>query len=129
MTSDQPLPLGAFSVSLTVKDLKASRDFYERLGFSMFGGDPEQNWLIMRNGNATIGLFQSMFERNSLTFNPGWNADAQPVDEFTDVRDIERQLDARGVAIQTRTEPGSSGPGFVIVVDPDGNPIFIDQHV
>jgi lactoylglutathione lyase len=127
--SDHQMSLGAFSVSLTAKDLSASRAFYESLGFTAFHGVAEEGWLIMRNGGATVGLFQGMFERNLLTFNPGWDADAQPVDDFTDVRDIQRALDARGVGIQTRADEGSSGPAHLVVVDPDGNPILIDQHV
>lgn len=127
--SEQTLRLGAFSVSLTVKDLAASRDFYERLGFSVFHGVAEQGWLILRNETATIGLFQGMFERNLLTFNPGWDADAQPIGDFTDVRELQRQLEARGLVIETRVDEAGSGPGHLVVVDPDGNPILIDQHV
>jgi catechol 2,3-dioxygenase-like lactoylglutathione lyase family enzyme len=127
--SDQTLRLGAFSVSLTVRDLAASRDFYEKLGFTVFHGAAEQGWLILRNASATIGLFQGMFERNLLTFNPGWDADAQPVSDFTDVRELQRQLEGRGVVIASRADEGGSGPAHFIVVDPDGNPILIDQHV
>jgi catechol 2,3-dioxygenase-like lactoylglutathione lyase family enzyme len=127
--TDQSMRLGAFSVSLTVRDLPASRAFYEDLGFTAFHGEGEQGWLIMRNEGAVVGLFQGMFERNLLTFNPGWDADARPVDDFTDVRDIQRALDARGVAIQTRAEEDGTGPAHIMVVDPDGNPILIDQHV
>jgi len=121
--------LGTFSVSLTVKDLAVSRAFYEKLGFTVFAGEADQDWLILRNGNATIGLFQGMFERNILTFNPGWDADAQALDEFTDVRELQRQLAERGVDIETPADPESTGPASLIVVDPDGNPIFLDQHV
>ena len=127
--SGQDLRLGAFSVSLSVRDLEASRAFYEKLGFTGFHGAAEQGWLILRNGAATIGLFQGMFERNLLTFNPGWDADAQPVGEFTDVRQLQRELEARGVAIVTRVDETGSGPGSLVVVDPDGNPILLDQHV
>jgi lactoylglutathione lyase len=123
------MELGNFSVSLAVKDLAASRAFYEKLGFAPVMGEPEQGWLILRNGGATIGLFQGMFDRNMLTFNPGWDADAQPVSAFTDIRELERQLDAQGIEFTTRTEPGSTGPGSFIVVDPDGNPVLVDQHV
>jgi catechol 2,3-dioxygenase-like lactoylglutathione lyase family enzyme len=122
------MELGNFSVSLTVDDLTASRSFYEKLGFTVFGGEADQGWLILRNGAATIGLFQGMFERNMLTFNPGWDADARPLDTFTDVRELERQLEAQGVEFASRTEPGSTGPASFIVVDPDGNPILFDQH-
>jgi catechol 2,3-dioxygenase-like lactoylglutathione lyase family enzyme len=127
--SEQTLRLGAFSVSLTVKDLAASRDFYEKLGFTVFHGVAEQGWLILRNETAAIGLFQGMFERNLLTFNPGWDADAQPLGEFTDVRELQRQLEARGLVIETRVDEAGSGPGSLMVVDPDGNPILLDQHV
>ena len=122
------MDLGAFSVSLAVKDLAASRAFYENLGFEAFHGDAAQGWLIMKNGNAVIGLFQGMFERNVLTFNPGWDGNAQPVDPFTDVREIQRRLRAAGVAFDQEADESTSGPGSVILTDPDGNPIFIDQH-
>jgi len=121
--------LGAFSVSLTVKDLAASRAFYEKLGFEVFAGQAKQNWLILRNGSATIGLFQGMFERNILTFNPGWDAAAQPLDQFTDVREIQRRLKAHGIQPETAADEASRGPASLVVVDPDGNPILFDQHV
>ncbi|HWB79373.1 MAG TPA: VOC family protein [Nannocystaceae bacterium] len=121
--------LGAFSVSLSVKDLVASRDFYRKLGFEPVGGKLEQNWLILRNGITTIGLFQGMFEKNMLTFNPGWDAVCTPLAEFTDVRALQRELEAAGVQFATRAEAGASGPGSFVVVDPDGNPILVDQHV
>jgi lactoylglutathione lyase len=121
--------LGAFSISLAVKDLTASRDFYRKLGFEAVGGKLEQNWLILRNGTATIGLFQGMFDRNMLTFNPGWDAECSPLDRFTDVRAVQKQLEADGVALATRAEDGTSGPASFVVVDPDGNPILVDQHV
>ena len=123
------MDLGNFSVSLAVKDLVASRAFYEKLGFVAMGGEPEQGWLILRNGAAIIGLFQGMFEKNILTFNPGWDADAQTLPSFTDVRELERQLDAQGVEFMSRTEPDTSGPASFIVVDPDGNSVLFDQHV
>ena len=123
------MDLGNFSVSLAVKDLAASRAFYEKLGFVAMGGEPEQGWLILRNGAAIIGLFQGMFERNLLTFNPGWDADAQTLPSFTDVRELERQLDAQGVEFMSLTDPGTSGPASFMVVDPDGNPVLFDQHV
>lgn len=121
--------LGAFSISLAVKDLAASRDFYAKLGFAPVGGKLEQNWLILRNGITTIGLFQGMFERNMLTFNPGWDAVCNPLEQFTDVRALQRQLEGAGLELATRAEEGGSGPGSFVVVDPDGNPILVDQHV
>ncbi len=121
--------LGAFSVSLSVKDIAVSRDFYEKLGFHPVGGDPDQNWQILRNGEVTIGLFQGMFEGNILTFNPGWNSQAQPVDEFTDVRDLQRQLKARGLEMSVEADESGSGPASFILTDPDGNAILVDQHV
>ncbi|HEY7131004.1 MAG TPA: VOC family protein [Candidatus Limnocylindrales bacterium] len=123
------MELGNFSISLSVADLAASRAFYEKLGFTSTMGDADQGWLILRNGDAIVGLFQGMFENNTLTFNPGWDRDAQPVDEFTDVREIQRRLKADGIEIATEVDESGSGPGFLIVVDPDGNPILIDQHV
>lgn len=123
------MELGAFSVSLAVKDLGASRSFYERLGFEPMGGDPEQGWLILRNGSTVIGLFQNMFERNILTFNPGWDQDASPLASFTDVRNLQEALDGAGVAITTRTDPDGAGPAHIVLEDPDGNVIMLDQHV
>ncbi len=127
--NDQPAPLGAFSVSLAVKDLGASRAFYEKLGFKAVFGEPDQGWQIMRSGSTTIGLFAGMFERNILTFNPGWDADNQPLDEYTDVREIQRRLDAAGVAFESRADQSTTGPASFVVLDPDGNPILVDQHV
>ncbi len=121
--------LGAFSISLTVKDLQASRSFYEKLGFTVFGGDAAQNWLIMKNGPHVIGLFQGMFDRNTLTFNPGWDQDAQPVGNFTDVRELQRELKAQGVPLAHEADEQTTGPASLMVFDPDGNPILIDQHV
>ena len=120
--------LGAFSISLTVKDLAASRAFYEKLGFTKFGGDQDQKWLIMKSGTTLVGLFEGMFEKNSLTFNPGWDADAKELAEFTDVRELQRRLEEQGVPIETRADPATSGPAHFVVVDPDGNPILVDQH-
>lgn len=120
--------LGCFSLSLAVKDLKASRAFYKALGFQSFHGDEAQNWLIMKNGDTVIGLFQGMFERNMLTFNPGWNQDAQPVDPFTDVRELQRELKARGITPTTAADETGSGPAHFVLVDPDGNPVLVDQH-
>jgi len=121
--------LGAFSVSLAVKDLPASRDFYRKLGFEPVGGKLEQSWLILRNGTTTIGLFQGMFERNMLTFNPGWDWQCATLEEFTDVRALQEQLEAAGIAFMTKADEGTSGPASFVVVDPDGNPILVDQHV
>lgn len=123
------MALGNFSVSLAVKDLEASRTFYQKLGFEAFAGDPTQNWLILRNGNATIGLFQGMFERNTLTFNPGWDSAGNTLDEFTDVRELQRRLKLAGIAPATAADESTKGPAYMVVVDPDGNPILIDQHV
>ena len=124
------MELGAFSVSLTVADLAVSRDFYDKLGFEVAGGDAEQGWLILRNANAvTIGLFHGMFERNILTFNPGWDERAQPLGEFMDVRELQRQLKAKGVSLMSEADEGGSGPASFVTIDPDGNPILVDQHV
>lgn len=123
------MELGAFSVSLAVKDIEASRLFYEKLGFSAMGGDQSQGWLIVRNGSTVIGLFQGMFEQNILTFNPGWDQSAIPVASFTDVREVQRLLDAQGVSITTRADPDTTGPAHIVLSDPDGNVIMLDQHV
>jgi lactoylglutathione lyase len=123
------MDLGNFSVSLAVKDIEASRSFYEKLGFAPFMGDAAQNWLVLRNGDHVIGLFQSMFDRNTLTFNPGWDGDANALDTFTDVREIQRSLKSEGIEIVTEVDESGSGPGYLMVVDPDDNPILIDQHV
>ena len=122
------MPLGAFSVSLAVRDLEASRQFYETLGFSAFAGDPSQGWQILRNGDTVIGLFRGMFEKNMLTFNPGWDQNAQPLEQFTDVRELQRRLKARGVVLTTEADESTTGPASFIAVDPDGNPILVDQH-
>ncbi len=123
------MDLGAFSISLAVKDIHASKAFYEKFGFEVFGGDISQNWLILKNGEHIIGLFQGMFERNSLTFNPGWDQDAQKLDTFTDVRELQRQLKAQGVELMTEADESTTGPAHFMVLDPDGNPILVDQHV
>ena len=123
------MKLGNFSVSLNVKDIQTSKSFYENLGFKTFGGDISQNWLILKNGSCIIGLFQGMFEKNILTFNPGWDENATKIDSFTDVRDLQRQLKAKGIKIQTEAGENTSGPASFILVDPDGNPILVDQHV
>jgi predicted enzyme related to lactoylglutathione lyase len=123
------MELGNFSVSLAVKDIQASKDFYEQLGFTAFAGDQSQNWLIMKNGDNNIGLFQGMFDKNILTFNPGWTSDAQPLKEFTDVRELQRQLKDRGVAMITEADESTTGPASFMIADPDGNTILVDQHV
>jgi len=123
------MELGAFSISLAVKDLEASKSFYEKLGFQVFGGDATQNWLIMKNGDHIVGLFQGMFEQNILTFNPGWDQNANKLDNFTDVRDIQRELKGRGIEFESEADESSTGPASFIVIDPDGNSIMIDQHV
>ncbi len=123
------MELGAFSISLAVKNIEASRAFYEKFGFEVFGGDASQNWLILKNGDHTIGLFQGMFEKNTLTFNPGWDKNAAQVDTFTDVRELQRQLKAQGVELSTDADEASTGPASFVAVDPDGNPILVDQHV
>ncbi len=123
------MELGAFSVSLAVKDIEASKLFYEKLGFAVFAGDQLQNWLIMKNGDHVIGLFQGMFEKNILTFNPGWNADAQPLKEFTDIRELQRQLKDRGIKFISEADETATGPASFMIVDPDGNTILFDQHV
>jgi lactoylglutathione lyase len=123
------MELGAFSISLAVKDLEASRAFYEKFGFKAFAGDASQNWLILKNGDHVIGLFQGMFEKNILTFNPGWDSNAQKLATFTDVRELQRQLKAQGVQLQQEADEGAAGPASFIAIDPDGNPILVDQHV
>jgi len=123
------MELGAFSISLAVKDIGASRAFYERFGFKVFAGDISQNWLIMKNGDHAIGLFQGMFEKNILTFNPGWDSNAQKLETFTDVRELQRQLKAQGVEFVSEADESTTGPASFIAVDPDGNPILFDQHI
>ncbi|KAA9023970.1 VOC family protein [Niallia endozanthoxylica] len=122
------MKLGAFSVSLSVKDIHKSKAFYENLGFDDLGGDISQNWLIMKNENCIIGLFQGMFEKNILTFNPGWDENAQNLDSFTDVRELQKQLKEKGISITTEADETSEGPAFITLEDPDGNQILIDQH-
>lgn len=122
------MELGAFSISLSVKDIEASRVFYEKLGFSVFGGDQAQNWLILKNGEHVIGLFQGMFEGNILTFNPGWDQNAQPLDEFTDVRELQRQLKSQDIPLLSEADESTSGPASFMLTDPDGNLILVDQH-
>jgi catechol 2,3-dioxygenase-like lactoylglutathione lyase family enzyme len=126
---EQCMELGAFSISLAVKDLEASRRFYEKFGFKAFAGNAAQNWLILKNGDHVIGLFQGMFEKNILTFNPGWDSNAQKLASFTDVRELQRQLKAQGVQLQTQADESTTGPASFVAVDPDGNPVLVDQHV
>jgi catechol 2,3-dioxygenase-like lactoylglutathione lyase family enzyme len=122
------MELGAFSVSLAVKDIQASKEFYQKLGFTAFGGDISQNWLIMKNGDHTIGLFQGMFEKNVLTFNPGWDQKAQNLTSFMDVREIQEYLRTQGIDLLGGADETSTGPASIMLEDPDGNPILIDQH-
>jgi catechol 2,3-dioxygenase-like lactoylglutathione lyase family enzyme len=123
------MQLGNFSISLSVKDLAASRAFYEKLGFVAVGGDASQNWLVLKNGNQKIGLFQGMFEKNTLTFNPGWDSERNTLSDFTDVRELQRQLKEKGVQFAVEADPATKGPGYFMLTDPDGNPILVDQHV
>ncbi len=123
------MKLGAFSVSLAVKDIHKSKAFYEKLGFTEFAGEIKQNWLILQNGSTTVGLFQGMFPKNLMTFNPGWSQKAKPLKEFTDVRKIQAHLEKNGVKITTRADPATTGPASMVITDPDGNTILFDQHV
>ena len=122
------MQLGAFSISLTVKNLTASRTFYEKLGFEVTGGDPAMKYLILMNGTTVIGLFEGMFEKNILTFNPGWDQNAEKVEPFTDVRSLQEELKARGIVLDSEADSATTGPGSITLTDPDGNPILIDQH-
>lgn len=122
------MKLGAFSISLSVKDINRSKIFYENLGFEALGGDITQNWLIMKNESTVIGLFQGMFEKNILTFNPGWNQNAENLDSFTDIRDLQKMLKEKGVKMLTEADDNSEGPASFTIEDPDGNPILVDQH-
>lgn len=121
--------LGAFSISLNVKDIQKSKSFYETLGFQVLGGDITQNWLILKNEGCVIGLFQGMFEKNILTFNPGWNQNAENLDSFSDIRDLQKQLKEKGIKLLTEADKSSKGPASFTIEDPDGNPILVDQHV
>jgi len=123
------MKLGCFSISLTVKDLKKSKVFYETLGFNVYAGEESHNFLIMKNGETNIGLFQGMFDKNILTFNPGWNQSAENLDSFTDVRELCEQLKSKGIDIADSSINGDNGPSSFSVIDPDGNPILFDQHV
>ena len=122
------MKLGAMSISLSVKDLLKSKAFYKSLGFTEYAGEIDKNYLIMKNGNAIVGLFKGMFENNILTFNPGWDENASPVDPFDDVRDIQKELKAKGIKLESETDESASGPASIVVLDPDGNAILIDQH-
>ena len=126
---DEPVQLGNFSISLTVKDIKASKAFYEKLDFKQVSGQLEQNWVVMKNGTTKIGLFQGMFEKNSLTFNPGWTSEKETLKDFQDVRELQHILKDRGVELQTEADETTDGPAYFTLVDPDGNPILVDQHV
>ena len=123
------MELGAFSISLAVQDIEASRKFYEKFGFQVFGGDASQNWLIMKNGGHAIGLFQGMFEKNTLTFNPGWDSNARKLDVYTDVRELQHRLKEQDVELISEADENTVGPANFIAIDPDGNPILVDQHV
>ncbi|SIQ04694.1 VOC family protein [Halanaerobium kushneri] len=123
------MKLGAFSISLNVKDLKVSRDSYQSLGFEIFGGKIEHNYLIMKNGDALIGLFQGMFDKNILTFNPGWNQNADELDEYSDVRELYKKIKNKSIETEQESLDGEKGPGSFVIIDPDGNPILIDQHI
>jgi catechol 2,3-dioxygenase-like lactoylglutathione lyase family enzyme len=122
------MDLGAFSISLAVKDIETSKDFYQKLGFKEIGGDISQNWLILRNGDITIGLFRGMFEKNILTFNPGWDSNANNLDTFTDIRTLQHRLKEQGMEFVSEADENSTGPASFMLLDPDGNPILVDQH-
>ncbi len=123
------MKLGNFSLSLSVKDIQASKSFYENLGFTVFGGNIDQKWLILKNEHCIIGLFQGMFEKNMLTFNPGWDGNAQKLESFTDVRDIQKSLKEKNIKLDSEADESSTGPASFVVSDPDGNPVLFDQHV
>jgi lactoylglutathione lyase len=126
---DEPVQLGNFSISLTVKDVKASKEFYEKLDFKQVGGKLEQNWVVLQNGTTTVGLFHGMFEKNSLTFNPGWTPMKETLKDFQDVRELQRTLKERGLKLKLEADEKTDGPAFFTLEDPDGNPILVDQHV
>jgi lactoylglutathione lyase len=128
-TQTDSMPLGAFSISLAVKDIEASKNFYEKLGFKIVSGNIKQKWLVLDNGGHKVGLFQGMFEKNMLTFNPGWDQNAKKVDAFTDIRELQRQLKAKGITPKKEADEKTTGPASFVVIDPDGNPILVDQHV
>ena len=122
------MDLGALSISFSVKDIAVSKRFYENLGFTVVGGNQDENWLILKNGDHTIGLFQGMFEKNTLTFNPGWNSDAKELSEFTDIRELQKELKKKGQSFVAEVDESTAGPGSFLIEDPDGNPILVDQH-
>lgn len=126
---DEPVQLGNFSVSLTVKDIQASKAFYEKLDFKVVNGNIDQKWIVLQNGTTTVGLFQGMFERNMLTFNPGWTPMKETLENFQDVRELQRTLKTRGIKFQTEADESTTGPASFVIADPDGNPILVDQHV
>ena len=128
-TKDEPVQLGNFCLSLSVKDIKASKAFYEKLDFEQVAGELEQNWVVLKNGTTKIGLFQGMFEKNSLTFNPGWDSEKKTLKEFQDVRELQRIVKSRGIKLQTEADESTDGPASFTLFDPDGNPILVDQHV
>ncbi len=123
------MELGAFSISLNVKDIQVSKEFYEKLGFHVFGGDSTQNWLIMKNGTTIIGLFQAMFDSNLMTFNPGWDSEARNLENFDDIREIQKDLKRKGLELQMEADVDGEGPASLMITDPDGNQILLDQHV
>ena len=123
------MQLGVFSISLAVKDIAASKAFYEKFGFTIFGGNQAQNWLILKNGDCVIGLFQGMFDKNMLTFNPGWDTNAQTLPSYTDIRELQKQLKAQGLQLMSEADENTKGPASFMTVDPDGNPVLVDQHV
>ncbi|MCU0709582.1 MAG: VOC family protein [Pirellula sp.] len=129
MWEGNKMQLGNFSVSLTVKDIVASKTFYEKLGFTQVAGKLEQRWVVLSNGDTKIGLFQGMFDKNTLTFNPGWDSKGEQLESFLDVRDIQKSLLESGIELTTKADPNATGPAYIALVDPDGNPILIDQHV
>ena len=128
ISNKKNMELGAFSISLKVKDIKKSVEFYEKLGFTYKAGNIDQNWIVLKNGSTVIGLFQGYIEENTLTFNPGWDQQAQNLPEFTDVREIQKKLKAKDVKLDREADEKTSGPEYIILKDPDGNPILIDQH-
>jgi catechol 2,3-dioxygenase-like lactoylglutathione lyase family enzyme len=128
-SSKSAMKLGTFSLSLTVKDLATSRAFYEKLGFREVMGEPKKNWLILRHGETTLGLFQGMFPRNTLTFNPGWDGQNQPLPQFDDIRELQRHFKAQGLKLDLEADEKSKGPAHLMLTDPDGNPILLDQHI
>ena len=128
ISNQKNMELGAFSISLKVKDIKKSVEFYEKLGFTYKGGNIDQNWIVLKNGNTVIGLFQGFIEENTLTFNPGWDQSASEVNPFTDVREIQKKLKEKGMKVDREANETTKGPEYIVLTDPDGNSILIDQH-